>query len=129
VSRMHHLALTTSQMEESARFYDAVLGAIGYKRGMTSPRLCTWHDQVPEILLYEVEGQDASRHVFGRPGWHHAAFHAPSRSTVYAVHNACIDEGWTVVHEPREYPEYSSGYFAVFVEDPDGLRVEIAYIP
>jgi hypothetical protein len=30
---------------------------------------------------------------------------------------------------PREYPEYHAGYYAVFLEDPDRLKVEVAYVP
>jgi predicted enzyme related to lactoylglutathione lyase len=48
---------------------------------------------------------------------------------VLAVHDAITAGIGQVVHAPREYPEYSEGYFAVFVEDPDGLRFEVAYIP
>lgn len=46
-----------------------------------------------------------------------------------AVHKAVLAGEWTVIHEPHEYPEYSEGYFAVFVEDPDGIRIEVAHIP
>lgn len=30
---------------------------------------------------------------------------------------------------PREFPEYTRGYCAVFFEDPDRLKLEIAYVP
>jgi catechol 2,3-dioxygenase-like lactoylglutathione lyase family enzyme len=30
---------------------------------------------------------------------------------------------------PREFPEYRSGYYAVFFEDPDRLKIEIAHVP
>ena len=30
---------------------------------------------------------------------------------------------------PREYPEYRPGYYAVFFEDPDRLKIEIAHVP
>jgi predicted lactoylglutathione lyase len=33
------------------------------------------------------------------------------------------------VFEPREYPEYAAGYYAVFVEDPDGSRWEFLHAP
>lgn len=129
MTTLHHLSLTTSRMPEGRRFYNAVLGPLGYEPAMATDRLSTWHGPQPEILLFEVEGDDSEPHTLGRPGWHHAAFSVDSRDTVLAVHKAVVDGEWTVVHEPREYPEYSEGYFAVFVEDPDGIRVEVAYIP
>ncbi|WP_269749642.1 hypothetical protein [Nocardia fusca] len=33
------------------------------------------------------------------------------------------------LHEPREYPDYAPGYYATFLEDPDGIRWEVAHIP
>lgn len=126
---LHHLALTTSRMAESCRFYDALLLPLGYERGTSNDRLSTWHGPHPEILLFEVEGEDSSPHSLGRPGWHHAAFSVENRENVLEVHDAIASRGWTVVHEPREYAEYSEGYFAVFVEDPDGIRIEVAHIP
>lgn len=129
MTTLHHLAMTTSQMDEAARFYDDVLGLLGYERGITSERLCTWHGKAPEILLYTAEGADMSPHTHGRPGWQHAAFQVEDQSVVLSVHDAVKAGNWRVVHEPREYPDYGKGYFAVFVEDPDGIRIEVAYIP
>ncbi|TVZ76731.1 VOC family protein [Streptomyces sp. BK340] len=126
---LHHLSMTTARMAESRRFYDAVLCPLGYTPAMATDRLSMWHGPAPEILLWPVEGEDCARHTFGRPGWHHAAFLADDRDTVQTVHSNVTEGGWTVVHEPREYPEYAEGYFAVFVEDPDGLRIEVAHIP
>ncbi|MFE9328531.1 VOC family protein [Nocardia sp. NPDC052278] len=125
---LHHLAITTAEQAKTAPFYDAVLGALGYTREHTSEQLCTWVGPVPEILLYTVEGDDDRQHTHGRPGWHHAAMEVEDRETVEAVHRAVNDGGWTVVHPPREY-DYSEGYFAVFVTDPDGVRWEFAHIP
>ncbi|SUA48669.1 Glyoxalase-like domain [Nocardia africana] len=51
------------------------------------------------------------------------------RATVDAVHNAVLQGGWNVVHDPRHYPDYAEGYYAVFITDPDGIRWEIAHIP
>jgi hypothetical protein len=30
---------------------------------------------------------------------------------------------------PREFPEYRPGYYAVFFEDPDRLKIEVAHVP
>ncbi|MGW6836301.1 VOC family protein [Streptomyces sp. NPDC054949] len=129
MTTLHHLSLTTSQMHESRSFYNAVLAPLGYEPGMATERLSTWHGPSPEILLFETEGRDSAPHTHGRPGWHHAAFSVESRDVVAAVHKAVLAGAWHVVHEPQEYPEYSDGYFAVFVEDPDGIRIEVAHIP
>ncbi|MGN2642390.1 VOC family protein [Nocardia takedensis] len=126
---LHHLALTTVDQDKSGPFYDAVLPLLGYQSGHIGDRLRTWGGTSPEILLYTVEGEDDRPHTHGRPGWQHGCFQVEDRATVEAVHTAVVEGGWTVVHAPREYPEYAPGYYAVFVEDPDGIRWEIAHIP
>jgi len=43
-----------------------------------------------------------------------------------------LEVGATVLDPPTDYsnqPGYGAGYFAVFFEDPDGLKLEVAYIP
>ncbi|WP_063128695.1 VOC family protein [Nocardia fusca] len=101
VLTLHHLALTTADQAKAAPFYDAVFGILGYSRGYTSDRLCTWGGPGPELLLYIVEGDDAAPHTHGRPGWQHGAFSVDDRATVDAVHTAVLDGGWTVVHGGR----------------------------
>ncbi|MFI7524503.1 VOC family protein [Nocardia salmonicida] len=126
---LDHLGITTADQAKSAPFYDAVLSLLGYSRGITSESLCTWTGPGPEILLWNAEGDDTSPHTHGRPGWQHGAFRVDDRALINAVHTTVLDGGWTVVHEPRTYPDYADDYYAVFIEDPDGIRWEIAHIP
>jgi catechol 2,3-dioxygenase-like lactoylglutathione lyase family enzyme len=129
---IHHLALTAADLPKAAAFYDAVfVDVLGYRRGHTSAELVTWigPEPEPEILLYVVEGDDTTAHQHGQPGLQHIAFQVDSRATVDAVHTAVVDGGWTVVHSPREYPEYSPGYYATFLEDADGSRWEFTHTP
>ena len=55
----------------------------------------------------------------------HVAFTAPNRATVDTVHRAARELGAEILHEPREWPEYHPGYYAVFVRDPDGNNTEV----
>jgi catechol 2,3-dioxygenase-like lactoylglutathione lyase family enzyme len=60
------------------------------------------------------------------PGLHHVAFAVESRSDVDAAHRAAVTAGATVLHEPREWPQYRFDYYATFFLDPDGFRIEVA---
>jgi catechol 2,3-dioxygenase-like lactoylglutathione lyase family enzyme len=128
-STLHHLALTAADLTKTGEFYDEVLGAVGYTRSHTGETFCMWGGQHPEILLYAVEGEDSSPHRKGSPGLQHLALEVPDRATVDAVHEAAVAGGWDVVFPPQLYPGYAEGYYAVFVEDPDGSRWEVAHIP
>ena len=54
----------------------------------------------------------------------HLAFTAADVDTVHAFHAAATELGAETLHEPRHWPEYHPGYYAVFVRDPDGNNVE-----
>ncbi|MFG2042132.1 VOC family protein [Dactylosporangium sp. NPDC048998] len=126
--RVHHLALTAADLGRSSGFYDAVLAALGYQRhgGLSSPLV--YVGDGPDVLIYIVEGADAAPHRHGRPGLQHIALEVDEPGLVDAVFRTVVDVGGTVVHEPRFY-DYTDGYYAVFVEDPDGSRLEIVHIP
>jgi catechol 2,3-dioxygenase-like lactoylglutathione lyase family enzyme len=42
------------------------------------------------------------------------------------AHRAAAAAGATVLHEPREWPQYRFDYYATFFLDPDGFRIEVA---
>ncbi|MGI5243105.1 VOC family protein [Dactylosporangium sp. CA-139066] len=129
MTQLHHLALTAADLGTSAAFHDRFLAELGYHRegGLESPLI--YLGDGPEILIYAVEGDDTARHRHGTPGLQHLAFQVDDRTTVDAAHHAAAAAGGTIVHPPHDYPEYADGYYATFVEDPDGSRFEVASIP
>ncbi|MFC4044484.1 VOC family protein [Dactylosporangium siamense] len=94
--------------------------------GLTSPLV--YVGDGPDVLVYAEEGGDTNPHRHGRPGLQHIAFAVDSPGIVNAAHQAAVDAGGAVVHEPQIFP-YIPGYHAAFVEDPDGSRIEIVHIP
>lgn len=117
-----HVEIQVSDFEASARFYDAVLGALGAVRQEDkSPAAIGWGDHGPEFWI--------GVHRFGQ-GFResHVAFAAASREAVDAFLAAAREVGAEVLHEAREWPEYLGGpvvsYYAAFVRDPDGNNIE-----
>ncbi len=45
------------------------------------------------------------------------------------AHDFARDGGFRVLDAPASYENYSAGYYAMYLLDPDGLKVEIAHIP
>jgi glyoxylase I family protein len=62
-------------------------------------------------------------------GLHHLAFHAADRADVDRAHAVMKGQGAVILDAPAEYPEYGAGYYAVFGTDPDGLKLEVVYLP
>ena len=55
------------------------------------------------------------------------AFYAQTRSDVDRLHQVLVDIGAVVLDPPAEYPQYGSGYYALFFADPDGLKLEFVF--
>jgi catechol 2,3-dioxygenase-like lactoylglutathione lyase family enzyme len=65
-----------------------------------------------------------------RAGLHHFCFRARSREDVDAVYRFIVDElGAYIVHPPEDGSQFAPGYYSVLFEDPDGIRIEVNYVP
>jgi catechol 2,3-dioxygenase-like lactoylglutathione lyase family enzyme len=122
-----HLGIQATDVDASATFYTTVFAPIGLVEAVRFPA-----GDGPEAgVVVGMAGRSGvpgfwlSPHVGGGPAREdHVAFLAASRDEVDAVHRAAQAAGVEVLHEPREWPEYHPGYFAVFLRDPDGHNVE-----
>jgi catechol 2,3-dioxygenase-like lactoylglutathione lyase family enzyme len=63
-------------------------------------------------------------------GLHHVCFRARSREDVEAVHEyiGSLADG-RIVHPPEEGGRFAPGYYSVLFEDPDGIRIEVNFVP
>ena len=141
-----HLDISVGYPEKSIPFYDAFFGALGYRRWTIAqpewqgdnPRRATWGLKGESGARFDVEVRPAREVSRDRkydryePGPHHLAFHAASEAVVRRVHEAMLSIGATILDPPTDYsgqPGYGDSYYAVFFSDPDGLKLEVAYIP
>ncbi len=115
---LDHLGVQCDDVPASKAFYTRLLAPLGVAAtmdygvavGFAGP------DGNPRFWVGASEG-GTQREV-------HIAFTAPDRSAVHAVHDAAVQLDAEILHEPREWPEYHDGYFAVFLRDLDGNNVE-----
>jgi len=64
-----------------------------------------------------------------RPGLHHLCFRARAREDVDAIHAFVAGELDAKIVHPPEDGSFAPGYYSVLFEDPDGIRVEVNYVP
>lgn len=130
---MDHIDVVVSSLERSLPFYRGLLEplGVGYVQEEPGERGETIHylggkNLQGAIGLRErqVEG-DFDRY---RIGLHHICFPAASREEVDERAAWLREQGAEIESGPADY-DYSEGYYAVFFYDPDGLKLEIAYIP
>jgi catechol 2,3-dioxygenase-like lactoylglutathione lyase family enzyme len=131
--RLHHIDLTVSDVRRSLEFYLAVLGPIGLHE---SDRFPTYRgtEEVVYLRLGDEEQYlglrpaDGGEHHYYDVGLEHVAFYVDTREQVDAAYPRCLDLG-VRIHFPPEEDRDIEGYYELFVWDPDGIRVEIAYGP
>jgi catechol 2,3-dioxygenase-like lactoylglutathione lyase family enzyme len=118
---IHHVSLGTNDLEKAKAFYDAVMAQLGLRFIKKSERILAYGlTDVLFSLERPVDGQTA------RPGnGTHVAFHAGHRNTVDACHRAGIHNGGTDDGAPGIRAEYDAHYYAAFLRDPDGNKIEI----
>ena len=114
---LDHHSIQCRDPQESARFYDTVLAALGGKRVMDFGNVVGYGFDRPTFWIGPLAEDVANRPV-------HIAFIAKSRDVVQEWFTAAVTHGAEVLHEPRVWPEYHPNYFGAFVRDPDGNNVE-----
>jgi len=113
-----HIGYEVSDLERAARFYDAVLYALGARRIVQSSRAIAYGINDPTIWI-TVRGRTPS------PGYGHIALQANGRAAVNAAYAAGLAHGGEDDGPPGERPQYGRRYWAAYLRDPDGLRVEV----
>ncbi|WP_374088010.1 VOC family protein [Methylomicrobium lacus] len=124
---LHHFAITVSDLPTSMAFYRLVLEGVGYALShYDEKRIAVWLGPNPEILIYQARTDQLDRkHVTYDPGIHHIAFQVDEREVIDKLWKDLKLNGYHILDDPREYPEYAENYYAVFFEDPDGIKLEL----
>ncbi len=121
-----HLSFYTTDFDAAQRFYDAVLGSLGYERN--KEMVMTWDEHLPnrrccaygegsKPCFWVVESKEAASP-------RHLAFVAKSRAAVEAFHAVGLSAGGKDNGGPGPREHYHPGYYGSFLLDPDGNNVE-----
>ncbi len=120
---LSHLSLGVSDLDRAQVFYDAALAPLGVER--------VWRFE--DAIGYGLPGgqdklalflKDASEAPLAAGPGFHLAFAAPSQEAVAAFHAGAMASGGTDEGGPGLRPHYGETYFAAFVRDPDGHKLE-----
>jgi catechol 2,3-dioxygenase-like lactoylglutathione lyase family enzyme len=129
INGMAHVILTVSRFDLARAFYGKLLPLLGMKPVFDGDR-----------FFYCVGGRTAigiepcaathqgERFVQQRIGLHHLCLRARSREDVDRCAEALKDIGATIIHGPEE-GSWVPGYYSVLFEDPDGIRLELCFVP
>jgi catechol 2,3-dioxygenase-like lactoylglutathione lyase family enzyme len=104
-----------------ARFYDAVLGPLGYARLRERPTTVGFGKKYPEFWL---NARPAMAPVAADSGTH-VCLRAADTAAVDAFYDAAVKAGATPDGAPGFRPEYHATYYAAFIRDFEGNRFEV----
>jgi catechol 2,3-dioxygenase-like lactoylglutathione lyase family enzyme len=113
-----HIGFEVSDLQRSAEFYDAVFFALGVRRMLDSEQAIAYGVNSPQFWIV----------MRGRPpaaGYGHVALQASGRVAVDAAYRSGLSAGGTGDGPPGPRPQYGRRYYAAYLRDPDGLRVEL----
>jgi catechol 2,3-dioxygenase-like lactoylglutathione lyase family enzyme len=119
-----HVQIKVEDLDGSRRFYEAVLGALGYKVVFEAEGVVVGIGNHPHDM-FEVRQATASVPVSTAT---HIAFIAKSEAAVRAFHSTALAHGATDNGPPGLRPIYEEGYFAAFVIDPNGHNLEAVFV-
>ena len=115
-----HVSIAVRDLDACGRFYEAVLAALGYAKLIARPATIGFGKKYPEFWLNERRAMTPVDPDSGT----HVCLRASSVEAVQAFHAAAIAGGGTSDGAPGPRPEYTAGYYAAFVRDPEGNRIE-----
>ena len=112
-----HVSVAVRDVETAARFYEAVLVALGMTKLDARPATVGFGKAYPEfwINLRAAAGPSDGAHV---------CFRARTTDMVDAFHAAALANGGGDDGKPGLRPQHGDGYYAAFIRDPDGNRIE-----
>lgn len=119
-----HVQIKVDDLEGSRPFYEAVLGALGYKVVFDVEGVVVGIGTDPHNM-FEIRQAEADVAVSKST---HIAFSAQSEAAVRAFHAVALVHGATDNGAPGLRPQYEPGYFAAFVIDPNGHNLEAVFM-
>jgi len=132
-----HIQITVRDMAVAIPFYDRLMPLLGFDPRRRVEAVIEEHEfHVVEythpLLAFAITSPRApfredTVHRRKPGAVHHLAFKAESRAEVDRLHREVEAIGATIVSEPRLYPEYGPGYYALFFKDLEGIKYEIVH--
>ncbi len=116
---LNHVSIGTKDFESSMAFYDVVLATLSIRRShLIEGVTAAYGDQFEFWIGCPCENEASSGNGS------HIAFNAPNTQAVDAFYMTAIENGGTCEGKPGPRPAYGETYYAAFIRDLDGNKIE-----
>ncbi|MBV9260254.1 MAG: VOC family protein [Pseudolabrys sp.] len=112
-----HVSVAVRDLAAAMRFYDAVLATLGYRRLETREKTAGYGKKYPDFWINLRSAVTISDGA-------HICFRARGTDIVDAFHAAALNAVGASDGAPGLRPQHGQGYYAAFIRDPDGNRIE-----
>jgi catechol 2,3-dioxygenase-like lactoylglutathione lyase family enzyme len=116
-----HVSVGVANLERSTTFYEAAFAPLELKKIMVRPATVGFGKSYPEFWINLRMGMAPVPPESGT----HICLRARSAAQIDGFHAAALDAGGRSDGGPGPRPEYHPTYYAAFVIDPDGNRIEV----
>jgi catechol 2,3-dioxygenase-like lactoylglutathione lyase family enzyme len=120
-----HISVGVSDLERAAGFYQATLAPLGLLRLVTRPATVGFGKAYPEFWI----NLRADMVEVAPDSGVHICLRAKSTGEVDAFHAAALNAGGSSDGAPGLRPHDRVRYYAAFIRDPDGNRIEAVTFP
>ncbi len=117
---LNHISIGTSSLSAAKTFYDAALSALGYRCLSEDADSLGYGSEAVEFWVLKSEKPVPDETASGL----HICFTAPTKDGVNRFHAAGLRHGGRDHGQPGPRRDYGPDYYAAFLKDPDGYRVE-----
>ena len=129
VNGIAHIQLTVNDLQRAMPFYETVLGFMGMRPVVKGPKFL---DMIGGRTAVAVTRSSEQNRYYDfdqrRIGLHHVCFRARSREDIDALYGFLLENHVTIVHPPED-GSFAPGYYSVLFEDPEGIRLEVNFVP
>ena len=120
-----HIYVSVTDMRRAEKFYDAVMKLLDFRKGAMPIGGDEHLHYFNRVTQYSIRpARVEQKHDPYQSGLHHLCFRVENNQQVDAVADA-LSQLDIQCSKPQFYPEYADDYYAVFFEDPDGIRLEV----
>jgi catechol 2,3-dioxygenase-like lactoylglutathione lyase family enzyme len=120
-----HVSIAVRNLDVSARFYQLIFAPLGYARLVEHSTRVAFGSTYPELWLNARPTMAAISPDTGA----HICLRARTTEAVDAFHALAVANGGTDDGAPGLRQATQVTYYAAFIRDPDGNRIEVMTVP
>lgn len=129
---LYHLQLNVSDASISFPFYKKLFSYFEFRIIDESEKhLGVSNDDIDFWIMETEKGFGPNSFHRKNTGLNHLALRVEQKEDVDSFYKDFLQKEniITLYSTPKLFSEYTEGYYALFFEDPDRIKIEVAYIP